>query len=637
MAYPLDGVRSWTCAASLAGPFAGRMLADLGADVVKVEPPEGRAPHVRQAARSAYFLRQNTNKRSSPSTSRPRRAGLVLRLAARPTSLVENFRPGVMARSGSVGALSALNPRLVILSITGFGQDGPERDRAAYTHVIHAETGSCPPTTPAGRLPLDTECAGRLRRRLHRVAGVLAALRLRDALGGGQQVDIATLEALAFSDDYLPGEVARRRRSRAPTAAGDRQPPTTPVPTTCGRAPTRSRRARSTSDGRVQAGSRSDRRPAGVSPTRATGRALGDKVAARRLAWRDYTSFDPHGAAAALDQAGLAWVIVARGADRGRRRRSPPADLVQTDDPEGPDAAVRAPYRFSAGEAGVRAGRAPARASTAWRSSPTGSADPHPSTWCRPSTACGPGPRRRTPVAPRTRVTRPSTCVHPSTRGGPGPRRRTRVAPRTRWVRCRRTCGSGRAPGGAGAAYASSPGRSSNGRGEDVEQPLERLEVAVGGGGQRFLDEVVAGDVHRVDAVHRRGDRVGRAAVGGQRGPPPRDPGVERGRLGEQGPDRPGSPATADDSARKHDVWSTRWACSSPSRSPASGGVAGARRAGRAWPACPRASAAGSGRRTTAAPPWPAPTAGSSSSPNSGSIASASRARFQWAMRGWLP
>src|SRR3990170_555269 len=225
MAYPLEGVKVLDLCRVLAGPFAGRMLADLGADVVKVEPPEGDVARVfGKRPQSAYFREQNVGKRSITVDLRePEGCELVRRLAAEADIVLENFRPGIMARYGLAWSdLAALNPRLVMLSISGFGQDGPERERASYAGVIHAETGVVARRrTPPGDLPLDIEISmADTVTGLHGVVGVLAALRLRDSTGRGQHVDMAMIDAMAFSDDYIPNEVAAEQARRQRAAAG---------------------------------------------------------------------------------------------------------------------------------------------------------------------------------------------------------------------------------------------------------------------------------------------------------------------------------------------------------------------------------------------------------------------------------
>ena len=247
MASPLDGIRVLDLCRVLAGPLAGRMLADLGADVVKVEPPEGDVSRLfGKKPESAYFRQQNAGKRSiTVDLTEPEGRDLVLRLAAVADVVTENFRPGVMSRFGlGWPELSAVNPRLVMLSISGFGQEGPERDRASYAGVIHAETGVIARRrTPDGHPPVDLEISmADTVTGLHGVIGVLAALRLRDATGLGQHVDLAMIDAMAASDDMLPNEVAadQARRLRAAASGLPRPTVVTRARSTCARRPARS-------------------------------------------------------------------------------------------------------------------------------------------------------------------------------------------------------------------------------------------------------------------------------------------------------------------------------------------------------------------------------------------------------------
>jgi len=215
-AMALEGVRVLDFTQMMMGPWATQFLGDLGADVVKVEPPEGDVTRLfGKKPESAYFRQQNAGKRSITvdlGTEEGRQ--LVRRLAAVADVVTENFRPGVMARFGLAWSdLSAINPRLVMLSISGFGQEGPERDRASYAGVIHAETGvTARRRTAEGTQHVDIEISmADTVTGLHGVVGVLAALRLRDELGVGQHVDMAMIDAMAFTDDYLPNEVAAAR------------------------------------------------------------------------------------------------------------------------------------------------------------------------------------------------------------------------------------------------------------------------------------------------------------------------------------------------------------------------------------------------------------------------------------------
>ena len=204
---PLEGVKVLDLSRVFAGPVAGRVLADLGAEVVKVEPPEGDVTRLwgrKTAGLSTYFTQQNCGKRNVCVDLRvPGGPELVADLAAVADVVLENFRPGVMARYGlDWAALSARHPRLVMASISGFGQDGPESQRAAYASVIHAETGLIEQHTGVHPLDLSFSAADVLSG-MHGVIGILAALRVRDQSGIGQHIDIAMMDAMAFSSDMI--------------------------------------------------------------------------------------------------------------------------------------------------------------------------------------------------------------------------------------------------------------------------------------------------------------------------------------------------------------------------------------------------------------------------------------------------
>ncbi len=204
---PLEGVRVLDLSRVFAGPVAGRVLSDLGAEVVKVEPPEGDVTRIwgrKTAGLSTYFTQQNCGKRNvCVDLRKPGGPELVADLAAVSDIVIENFRPGVLTRYGlDWPALSARNPRLVMMSISGFGQDGPESQRAAYASVIHAETGLI--EQHEGVHPLDLSfSAADVLSGMHGVIGVMAALRVRDQTGIGQYIDIAMMDAMAFSSDMI--------------------------------------------------------------------------------------------------------------------------------------------------------------------------------------------------------------------------------------------------------------------------------------------------------------------------------------------------------------------------------------------------------------------------------------------------
>lgn len=204
---PLAGVRVLDLSRVFAGPVAGRILNDLGAEVVKVEPPEGDITRLwgfKWAGQSTYFVQQNAGKRNiSIDLRAPGGPELVADLAAEADVVVENFRPGVMARYGlDWDSLSARHPGLVMLSISGFGQDGPDAQRAAYAAVVHAETGVIEYTERDE--PLDVSfAAADVLSGMHGVIGLLAALRVKDLTGIGQHIDLAMVDAMAFSSDKI--------------------------------------------------------------------------------------------------------------------------------------------------------------------------------------------------------------------------------------------------------------------------------------------------------------------------------------------------------------------------------------------------------------------------------------------------
>ena len=145
-AAPLDGMRVLDFTIMMAGPYCTRLMADLGAEVIKIEAPEGdhirKRPPLREG-RSTYFAQLNCGKKSlSIDLRRPEARDIVFGLVHRCDVLVENFRPGVMRRLGfDYQTLAEVNPRLVYCSISGFGQSGPWAGRSAYAPIVHACSG----------------------------------------------------------------------------------------------------------------------------------------------------------------------------------------------------------------------------------------------------------------------------------------------------------------------------------------------------------------------------------------------------------------------------------------------------------------------------------------------------------------
>lgn len=205
-ALPLQGVRVLDLSRLLPGPYATLVLADLGADVVKVEDPAGgdylRWMPPMAGAQSGWFHALNRNKRSiGLDLRRPEGPAALLRLARRFDVVVESFRPGVMARLG-IGweELSRENPGLVLCSISGYGQDGPYRDRAGHDIDYVALAGVLAVNGPPDRpVPLGVQVADVAGGSWPAVTGILAALLGRAATGRGAWIDVAMAEgALAM-------------------------------------------------------------------------------------------------------------------------------------------------------------------------------------------------------------------------------------------------------------------------------------------------------------------------------------------------------------------------------------------------------------------------------------------------------
>jgi crotonobetainyl-CoA:carnitine CoA-transferase CaiB-like acyl-CoA transferase len=192
---------------ALAGPHAGMMLADLGARVIKVESPGGDdsrgwgPPFVGEGAdrESTYFMSCNRNKESVTADLKSDEGrDLLTRLVRRADVLCENFRPGVLDRLGfSVERMHEINPGLVVLSITGFGHDGPEGDRSGYDQIAQGEAGLMSLTGPSPDEPTKVGVPiGDLLAGMYGAYGVLAALHERGRTGRGRVVRTSLLAAI---------------------------------------------------------------------------------------------------------------------------------------------------------------------------------------------------------------------------------------------------------------------------------------------------------------------------------------------------------------------------------------------------------------------------------------------------------
>jgi len=224
MQQPLAGIRVVDLTRVLSGPFCTMILGDLGADVIKIENPEGGDPVRHQGAiidgLSWYFAQFNRNKRSVALNLRTEEGKAVLtRLLAGADVLAENFRPGVLAAMGfDPETLKAINPRLVVASVNGYGSTGPYVDRPAFDFIAQAMSGfmsvnGTPETGPLRAAPPLTDLiAG-----LYAALGVVAALRVRDRDGEGQGVEAAMTNGMISMMSYL---------SAAQFATGTTPPPT---------------------------------------------------------------------------------------------------------------------------------------------------------------------------------------------------------------------------------------------------------------------------------------------------------------------------------------------------------------------------------------------------------------------------
>lgn len=200
---PLDGVRVLDLARVLAGPLCAAMLGDLGATVTKVELPEHGddsrhfTPH--QNGESSYFMLLNRGKRSITIDLKSKKGhALLLKLIEQTDVLIENFRPGVTARLGiDWETVKAINPKLVYVSISGFGQSGPLSNRAAYDHIVQAMGGIMSVTGWADGPPTRIgDAVGDVVAGIYGSWGALAALLQRAATGTGQHVDVAMLDSI---------------------------------------------------------------------------------------------------------------------------------------------------------------------------------------------------------------------------------------------------------------------------------------------------------------------------------------------------------------------------------------------------------------------------------------------------------
>ncbi|WP_299843971.1 CoA transferase [uncultured Paracoccus sp.] len=209
---PLDGLRIIDLTRVLSGPFCTMILGDLGADVIKIEPPKGdpvRAQGTMTEGHSGYFAGFNRNKRSVVlDLYSPAGKAALHRLLADADVLVENFRPGTLEKLGlSAETLKAMNPRLIVASVNGYGSQGPYVDRPAFDFIAQAMSGFMgvngaadgPPMRAAP--PVSDLVAG-----IYAAVGILAAVQGRERTGEGQTVEVAMVNGLLSLMAYLSSE-----------------------------------------------------------------------------------------------------------------------------------------------------------------------------------------------------------------------------------------------------------------------------------------------------------------------------------------------------------------------------------------------------------------------------------------------
>ena len=187
----------------IAGPFAAKTLADFGADVIKIEPPTTGDPlrkwRLLKDGTSVWWQIQSRNKRSVALDLKQAEAQDIVRQLVKDADvLIENFRPGAMEAWGlGPDALLAINPRLILLRISGYGQTGPYRDKPGFGVVAEAMSGLRHLTAEPGRVPVRVGVSiGDTLASLHGVIGILLALQERHTSGKGQVIDVALYEAV---------------------------------------------------------------------------------------------------------------------------------------------------------------------------------------------------------------------------------------------------------------------------------------------------------------------------------------------------------------------------------------------------------------------------------------------------------
>jgi crotonobetainyl-CoA:carnitine CoA-transferase CaiB-like acyl-CoA transferase len=227
MPLPLEGLRVIELGQLIAGPFAAKILAEFGADVIKIEPPQSGDPlrnwRLMHDGTSVWWAAHARNKRSITLDLRqPEGQEVVRKLAADADILIENFRPGAMEKWGlGFKDLHAINPKLIMLRVSGYGQTGPYRDRPGFGVIGEAMGGLRYLSGEPGRPPVRVGVSiGDTLSGLHGVIGVMMALRNREQQGGvGQEVDVALYESVFNMMESLLPEYSKFGVIRQPSGA----------------------------------------------------------------------------------------------------------------------------------------------------------------------------------------------------------------------------------------------------------------------------------------------------------------------------------------------------------------------------------------------------------------------------------
>jgi len=227
MSLPLSGLRVLELGQLIAGPFASKILAEFGADVIKIEPPKTGDPlrtwRLLHEGTSVWWAAHARNKRSVTLDLRqPEGQKVIRKLAADADILIENFRPGAMEKWGlGFKDLHAINPKLIMLRVSGYGQSGPYRDRPGFGVIGEAMGGLRYLSGEPGRPPVRVGVSiGDTLSGLHGVIGVMMALRHREQQGGvGQEVDVALYESVFNMMESLLPEYSKFGVVRQPSGA----------------------------------------------------------------------------------------------------------------------------------------------------------------------------------------------------------------------------------------------------------------------------------------------------------------------------------------------------------------------------------------------------------------------------------